>query len=61
VASPEVPDEGVADTDAWSVTTSTGVTLVALMACWKHRRAATASRRGETTTPMTCPNWSMAR
>jgi hypothetical protein len=31
------------------------VTLVALMARSKHRRAAVASRRAETTTSMTCP------
>jgi hypothetical protein len=33
-----------------------GVTLVAPMARWKNRRAAPASRRGETNTSMTCPN-----
>jgi hypothetical protein len=37
------------------------VTLVVLMACWKNRRAALASRRGETNTSMTWLNWSAAR
>ena len=46
---------------ARSVTTLAGVTLVALMARSKNRRAALASRRAETNTSMTCPNWSIAR
>jgi len=37
------------------------VTLVAPIAWSKNRRAALASRREETKTSMTCPNWSMAR
>jgi hypothetical protein len=37
-----------------------GVTLVALMACSKNRRAAMASGGAETNTSMTCPNWSTA-
>jgi hypothetical protein len=44
-----------------SVATSIGVTLVALMACSKNRRAAMASRRAETNTSMTCPNGSIGR
>jgi hypothetical protein len=40
---------------------SIGVALVALMACSKNRRAAMASRRAETSTSMTWPNWSTAR
>jgi hypothetical protein len=43
------------------VVTSTGVTLVALMARSKNRRAALASRRVETNTSMICPDWSIAR
>jgi hypothetical protein len=31
------------------------------MARSKNRRAAPASRRGETNTSMTCPHWSIAR
>jgi hypothetical protein len=31
------------------------------MARWKNRWAAAASRRGETNTSMTWPNWSTAR
>jgi hypothetical protein len=31
------------------------------MACWKNRRAAVASRREDTNTSMTWPNWSIAR
>jgi hypothetical protein len=38
-----------------------GVTLVALMARSKNRRAAVASRRTEMNTSMTWPNWSIAR
>jgi hypothetical protein len=45
---------------AWSVATSIGVTLVALMAWSKKRRAAMASGGAETNTSMTCPNWSTA-
>jgi hypothetical protein len=41
---------------AWSLVTSAGVTLVVPMTRWKNLRAAPASRRGETNTPMTCPN-----
>jgi hypothetical protein len=46
---------------AWSVTTSTGVTLIVPIARSKNRCAAVASRREETNTSMTCPNWSIAR
>jgi len=45
---------------AWSVTTSTGVAFVMPMACSKNRRAAFATRRVDTNTSMTCPNWSIA-
>jgi len=38
-----------------------GMTCVVVMARWKNRRAAAASRRGETKISMTCPNWSTAR
>src|SRR4029453_10321007 len=48
-------------TGAWSVITSTGATCIVPMARWKNRRAAAASRRGDTNTSMTCPNWSIAR
>src|SRR6266700_1287348 len=51
----------IGEVAAWTVVTSAGVTLVVLMACWKNRRAAVASRRGETNTSMTWPNWSTAR
>jgi hypothetical protein len=46
---------------ALSVTTSTGVILVVVMARSKQRRAALASRCGETNTSTTWPNWSIAR
>jgi hypothetical protein len=46
---------------AQSVTTSTGATFVVAMACSKNRRAALASLCGDTSTSMTCPNWSIAR
>ena len=46
---------------ALSVTTSSGVRLVAPTARSKKRRAAVASRRWETNTSMICPNWSIAR
>jgi len=48
-------------TAARSVTTSAGVSIVDLMARSKNRRAAAASRRCDTNTSMTCPNWSVAR
>jgi hypothetical protein len=38
-----------------------GRILVVPMACSKNRRAALTSRRGETNTSMTWPNWSIAR
>src|SRR5512132_36718 len=44
-------------TGARSVVTSTGRTLVEPMACWKNRWAASASRRVETYTSITWPNW----
>jgi len=44
-----------------SVVTSIGMTLVVPIARSKNRRAAAVSRRGETNTSMTCPNWSIAR
>src|SRR5829696_4183718 len=47
--------------DALSVTTSTGVILVVLMACSTNRRAGLASRCEDRNTSMTCPNWSIAR
>jgi hypothetical protein len=43
------------------VTTSLGRTFNIVKARWKNRRAAFASRRAETSTSMTCPNWSTAR
>jgi hypothetical protein len=43
------------------VVTSAGAIFVVPIARSKKRRAAFASRRGETNTSMTCPNWSMAR
>ena len=46
---------------ALSVMTSTGARLVVSMARSKNRRAALASRRGETNTSMTWLNWSIAR
>jgi hypothetical protein len=46
---------------ARSVTTSTGRILVVAMARSKNRRAAIASRRGETSASMTWPNSSTAR
>jgi hypothetical protein len=46
---------------AWSVVTSIGVTLVVPIARSKNRRAAAVSRREETNTSMTWPNWSTAR
>jgi hypothetical protein len=48
-------------TGVLSVVTSTGVTLVAPMARSMNRRAAAASRDGNTNTSMTWPNWSIAR
>src|SRR5829696_7733626 len=48
-------------TGALSVVTSMGVTLVAPLARSKNRRAAAASRHGDTNTSMTWPNWSIAR
>ena len=51
----------VGEVAALSVTTSMGVILVVVMACSKKRRAALASRCGETNTSMTWPNWSTAR
>jgi hypothetical protein len=44
-----------------SVMTSTGVIFVAPSARSTNRRAAAASRREETNTSMTWPNWSIAR
>jgi hypothetical protein len=41
--------------------TSTGARLVVPMARAKNRRAAFTSRRGETNTSMTWPNWSIAQ
>jgi hypothetical protein len=31
------------------------------MACWRTGGAAVTSRRGDTNTSMTCPDWSIAR
>src|SRR6266702_950591 len=44
---------------AQSVVISTGATFVTLMACSKNRRVAFTSRRGDTNTSMTWPNWSI--
>jgi hypothetical protein len=44
-----------------SVTTSAGLRMVVPMVCSKKRRAALVSRREETNTSMTWPNWSIAR
>jgi hypothetical protein len=44
-----------------SVTTSLDVTFNTDSALPKNRRAASASRRAETSTSMTCPYWSTAR
>jgi len=43
------------------VLTSVGAILVVPIARSKNRWAALVSRREETKTSMTCPNWSMAR
>jgi hypothetical protein len=43
------------------VTTSTGAIRIVPMALWKNLRAAFVSRRAETNTSMTWPNWSIAR
>jgi len=42
-------------------TTSTGAILLVLIARSKNRRPASASRRADTNTSMTCPAWSIAR
>src|SRR4029453_15753016 len=55
------PPSTAGSTGAWSVIPSTGATCIVPMARWKNRRAAAASRRGDTNTSMTCPNWSIAR
>jgi hypothetical protein len=44
-----------------SVATSTGTTFVVASARAKKHRAAPPSRRLDTYTSMTCPNWSIAR
>jgi hypothetical protein len=48
-------------TGAWSVMTSAGATLVVPIARSKKPWAALVSRHEETSTSMTCSNWSMAR
>jgi hypothetical protein len=43
------------------VVTSAGAIFVVRIARSKKRWAAFVSRRGEASTSMTCPNWSIAR
>src|SRR6266516_809889 len=57
----EIGESSLSSCQAQSVVTSTGATFVTLMACSKNRRVAFTSRRGDTNTSMTWPNWSIAR
>jgi len=47
--------------DGATLTTTVGLTFNVAMARWNNRRAASASRRAQTSTSMTCPCWSIAR